>query len=275
VEVSIMRKVAILFRGAVGKSIGKLCGKGGVNNSRSIEDIYSKSDYVNFYAVQKSIKRHILDRNPQYECDFFIHCWNGDIQDELIDLYKPKKYLFEDNKIYWDEIRRKIDSCGGVTNEAPFGEVSVSLSIKKGCELLQLYCYENNAHYDLVFMIRPDYLYWKDMNFDYYNPDIVYGTQYGQLDGQSHYIMNYNNMCKFKNLYENLSSYCPPNSHIYMRHYLAGICGLPFKSDYFATGVDHESVRKLRYNLENGTLDASILDRYGLTEEEIYSYYAD
>ena len=60
-----------------------------------------------------------------------------------------------------------------------------------------------------------------------------------------------------------------------MRQYLAGILGLPFTSDYFTTGVDHESVRKLRYNIENGTLDENILTRYGLSKDEIYRYNAD
>ena len=122
-----MPKVAILLRGGVGRAYGKL--------GQSPTDLYRDSEYINFYSVEKSLKKHILETNPEYECDFFIHCWNVDLEDKLVDLYKPKKYLFEDNSLYTEDIQNKLDNSG--CNQASgFVEISVSLSIKKGCELI-------------------------------------------------------------------------------------------------------------------------------------------
>jgi hypothetical protein len=53
------------------------------------------------------------------------------------------------------------------------------------------------------------------------------------------------------------------------------ILNLRFSQDDFTTGVDHESVRKLRYNIENGTLEENALTQYGLSKDEIYTYNAD
>ena len=261
-----MPKVAILLRGGVGKAYGKL--------GQSSTDLYRDSEYINFYSVEKSFKKHILENNPEYECDFFIHCWNVDLEDKLVDLYKPKKYLFEDNSLYTEDIQNKLDQSG-CTQASGFGEISVSLSIKKGCELIESYVEETGTKYDRVMIGRPDYLYWKDMNFESYIFDTIYGSQYGQLDGESHYIMNYDNMTKFKNLYDTISTSLQPNVHVFMRSYVMNILNLRFSQDDFTTGVDHESVRKLRYNIENGTLDENLLTQYGLSKDEIYTYNAD
>ncbi len=259
-------KVAIVLRGGVGKSYGKL--------GQSPTDLYRDSEYINFYSVEKSFKKHILENNPEYEFDFFIHCWNTDLEKKLVDLYNPKKYLFEDNSIYKNDIQTKVNQSKYELPSA-FGEVSVSLSIKKGCELVESYVQETGIEYDRVIIGRPDYLYWKNMDLDSYQFDIVYGSQYGQLDGESHYVMNYDNMCKFKNLYDTISTALPPRVHFFMREYVTNILNIKFSTDAFTTGVDHESVRKLRYNIENGTFVLDDLDKYGLTKTEIYSYNAD
>ena len=87
--------------------------------------------------------------------------------------------------------------------------------------------------------------------------------------------MNYDNMTKFKNLYDTISTSLQPNVHVFMRSYVMNILNLRFSQDDFTTGVDHESVRKLRYNIENGTLDENLLTQYGLSKDEIYTYNAD
>jgi hypothetical protein len=259
-----VKKVAIIFRGGVGRSFGKL----GQNKS----NLYQKSPYINFYSVEKSIRYHIIDPNLEYVFDTFIHCWNEDLQEDLVELYKPKKYLFESNIPYHEEIEKKLELSGH--SMLSFGGVSVSLSIKKGCQLVESYCEENNVKYDLVLFLRPDYLYWKDMILDLYDEDKVYGTQYGPSDGQSHYVMNYESMKNFKYLYDNISTSIPPEDHLFIMRYIEKYIG-NFHKDNFYTGVDHESVRKLRYQIENGCLPSECLYKYSLTMEEIYSYTAD
>ncbi|NBV29820.1 hypothetical protein EBS02_12560 [bacterium] len=259
-----MKKVAIIFRGGVGRAYGKL----GHNST----NIYAESPYINYLSVEKSIRHHIINYNPDYKFDTFIHCWNEDLQESLVELYKPKKYLFESNTPYREEIERKLFLCGHTASS--FGEVSVSLSIKKGIELVESYCEETGNEYDLVIFLRPDYLYWDNMNLKDYDEDKVYGTQYGPSDGESHYVMNFENMKKFKNLYDSINYINPPLVHKFIAKYIVSFAANCYK-DKFYTGVDHESVRKLRYNIENETLKEEDLYKYGLTLSEIYSYNAD
>lgn len=259
-----MKNVAILFRGGVGKAYGKL--------GHHKLHLYEKSPYINFYSVEKSIKKHIIDPNPKYKFDTFIHCWNEDLEKDLVKLYNPKKYLFESNTLYYEEIESKLQFSGH--SMSSFGEVSVSLSIQKGCELIESYCEENNFEYDLILFLRPDYLYWKDMILDTYDENKIYGTQYGPADGESHYVMNYHHMKIFKNLYDNISNSYPPDVHWFIMRYINSFVGECHK-DSFYTGVDHESVRKLKYNIENETLSSDDLYKYDLTVEEINSYNAD
>jgi len=222
--------------------------------------------------VEKSIRQHIINPNPGYRFDTFIHCWNEDLQEDMIKLYEPKKYLFESNVLYHEEIEKKLQLSGHPMSS--FGEVSVSLSIKKGCELVESYCEENNFEYDLILFLRPDYLYWKDMLLENYDVSKVYGTGYGLADGESHYVMNYQKMKYFKHLYGDISSSNPPDVHWFMMRYVNSFMGGCHKDEFY-TGVDHESVRKLRYNIENRTLSPEELYKYDLTLDEIYSYNAD
>ena len=38
------------------------------------------------------LKKYIIDANPEYNIDIFLHCQNTDIKKELIETFKPKKY---------------------------------------------------------------------------------------------------------------------------------------------------------------------------------------
>jgi hypothetical protein len=86
--------------------------------------------------------------------------------------------------------------------------------------------------------------------------------------------MNYENMKNFKYLYDNISTSIPPEDHLFIMKYIEKYIG-NFHKDNFYTGVDHESVRKLIYNIENETITQNIMEKYGLTKEEISSYTAD
>lgn len=258
------QKVAIILRGGVGKSCGKL--------GHTSTDLYSDYPYINYFSVKDSIYRHIIDSNPNYEFDFFIHCWNEDLKDSLVELYQPKKYLFESNTPYVEEINKKLNASN--RDQKCFGEVSVALSIAKGCELVEEY----GEKYNKIISARPDYLYWRDMNLDEYDNDKVYGTQLVQnhtnLDGESHYVMSYENIHLLKSLYSSIGPSNPPDCHIFVKRHIISAFGSLY-TDKFYTGRDHESVRKLKYNINDGTLRKEQLPGYGLTLEEIFSYNPD
>ena len=103
-----------------------------------------------------SIKKHIIDPNiNRYDFDIFVHCWSYDLENEIIKLYQPKKYLFEDNKVYNDEITKLCK------NENDFGGISQALTIKKSIELKEEYEKINNFQYDIVIIYRYDIFYGK------------------------------------------------------------------------------------------------------------------
>ena len=93
------KKCAICLRGCIDKI------KSG--HFSKIEDIYKDGKYINIDSIFKSIKKHIIDCNIDYDFDFFIHCWNPDLKDKLCTLYNPKDSIFEYQTLY-----KNIITCG-------------------------------------------------------------------------------------------------------------------------------------------------------------------
>ena len=110
-----MKKVAFCLRGAVSKN----------KQFRKENSLYSENDYVDFVKCRNSIFKFIVAQNPNYEIDFFCHCWNIDLESKLIDLYKPKKILVEDNNVYAKDINERC------VTPSDFGGISQSLSMRK------------------------------------------------------------------------------------------------------------------------------------------------
>ena len=113
------------MRGAVGKQTAEFQTKG---------SLYNGGEYINYRQCYNSIVRHIIEPNKDsYEIDIFQHCWNTDLESELVGLYKPKAYIFEDNNKYADEISK---FC---IKEKDFGGISQALTMKKSIEIKEEY----------------------------------------------------------------------------------------------------------------------------------------
>ena len=60
-----------------------------------------EDDLIDFYKTKKYFDKNLFFNN---DVDYFIHCWNTNLQNEIKDLYNPKKYIFENplvkNKIF-------------------------------------------------------------------------------------------------------------------------------------------------------------------------------
>jgi len=110
-----MKKVAFCLLGAVSKECGKFI---------QPKTLYTDSPYVDYVKCKKSIMKYIIKANPNYEFDFFCHCWNYDLEDELQKLYNPKILLCENNNDYIDELLSKCDIDR-------FHLISHALSLKK------------------------------------------------------------------------------------------------------------------------------------------------
>ena len=94
-------KVAFCLRGAVGKE-NKKGGTGFLNKGA----LYTQpGNYIDYTRCYNSILKHIFKPNESnYEFDIFCHCWNTDLESEITTLYKPVESLFEDNRVYNEQI---------------------------------------------------------------------------------------------------------------------------------------------------------------------------
>jgi hypothetical protein len=247
-------KIAVCLRGAVAKIDG---------HSFFIENsLYRAGRYVNINACYNSVKKHIVDANQNCSFDFFIHCWNQDLQDPLINLYQPKKFLFEDNSIYNSEINKKI------REPQEFTGISHALSIKKSIELSE----SQNEKYDLVILFRPDLILLKDMDLSVYDPNQIYVNGHTPPDpvGDFHFVMGPKIASEFKNLYDGVEKGNPCKHHFWMKNYVNNFMHRPLVDDAIIAGTHEEVLRKINIIMIKGkgiTLEKFL--EYGMTREEI------
>jgi hypothetical protein len=232
-----MKRVAICLKGAVSK-------KGGPHDRFYYkDDLYKDGQYIDYVKVRESIFKHIIDVNKDvYEFDFFLHCWNFDLKDNMIDIYKPKKEKFEDNTNYNNVIM-------SVTSDpSDFGGISGGLSLKKSIELKEIYEIEKNIKYDIVIIYRYDVLIWKDIILDKYETDkyIYVNAWDGSCNADYHFIMSNENSFKFKYLYDSIYLYDNRHGfHHWIKNYLVNIINCELREDEIFAGEHQEHMRVL------------------------------
>jgi hypothetical protein len=229
-----MKKVAICIKGAVGKK--------GTAHERfyHTNEVYRPGEYIDYIAVRNSIIKHIVDANPGYEFDFFLHGWNIELEDELIDLYRPKKHLFEDNNIYNDEISSMIK------DPSDFGGVSGSLSLKKSLELKEQYEKDVDIKYDIIIVYRYDVLIWKDMILELYDVknSMFVNSWNGSCLADYHFVMSNEMSIEFKYLYDSIINY--NNQHLFhhwIYNYIVNIMKCNLREDSIIVGSHQEHMR--------------------------------
>jgi hypothetical protein len=244
-----MKRVALCMRGAVGKESGAFFKK---------NDLYHESNFVNYTACYHSIRRHILETNPGYSFDVFCQSWNPEIEKELTELYRPVKSLFEDNRLYNEDISKKC------REDHDFSGLSQALAIKKSIQLKNDYAQEMNRDYDLVILYRYDVLLWKDIRLDEYTDvDSVYVNAHPGSNGDFHFIMSHSNSTLFMNLYDSVELGNHQVMHSWIQHYVVSFMKKHLRMDSIYPGLHQECIRKIQ--------DHSI-DKGHLTLEQFNSY---
>lgn len=219
--------------------------------------LYNDSPYINYTAVYESLRLHLFACNPDTQFDIFIHCWSIDLEDRLVDLYKPKKWLFEDNRLYNSLINASINAPQN------FAQGSQVLSITKSLELMQ----STGVRYDRVVIIRPDVLLWKDMVLTKYDPDRVYVNRWQQQLGDFHFVMNYDNSIIFSRAF--VSALVTGEG--WLKQYIVSHISPPLEDDIVA-GVDQEVVRHIGLtSIRLHGIPHSVFSRYGLSKSELNS----
>lgn len=219
--------------------------------------LYVKGDYVNIYAVRKSIQKHIIECNPHCSFDFFIHCCSVDIEDKIVSLYNPKQWKFEDNRVYADDIKNRI------SDPSQYGQLSSVLSMKKVIDMV-------DESYDRVILIRPDVLIWKDMLLNDYNKESIYVNKWISEMGDFHFVMSQEHVYIFKNMFESAVGNNLCFGEGWIRKCILDQNNVQLKSDDIEAGKHQEVIRKIKLtSVDRHGIPPSFFMKYGMTNSEI------
>ena len=250
-------KVAICMRGAIGK-VGTWGQRFSLKNSLYNDD----RQYVDYLKCYNSIHRHIITPNiNDYDIDFFLQCWNTDLEDNLCQLYKPKKHIFENNQIYNTDIESLCREAGD------FGGISQALAIQKTIQLKECYETENMLKYDIVIVYRYDVLIWKDLCLSTYefnnNNNTIYVNGHPGCNADFHFIMKNNLSFNFKFLYNSIRQGNFHITHSWIRNYIINYMKINIKCDQIIAGKFQEALRVIQqYSVEPGHLTIQQIDSY-------------
>ena len=176
-----------------------------------------KGDPVNAEIAFQHYKKHILGKN---DVDVFIHTWSVDARENLIEMYDPRRSLFE-KPIMFDSSSTKLHSTR-----------SRWYSSKKSIELKRQHELENNFVYEWVMVSRFDVVFFTDLKFDYFMRDKFYVSNWlnpardtGLLDFW--FFSSSMNMDKFSTLYDHVDEYLSEDqfvsNHVLAKRHLSEI----------------------------------------------------
>jgi hypothetical protein len=225
-------KIALCLMGIVGSTDGKY----GVG--RSIDP------RIGHWLHDK----HIFKANPDCQVDTFIHSWSTDFKDILLDLYKPKKYIIE------NQIDFKQGNLRGNSIKSRW------YSTKKAIELKSLYESETNSEYDFVMIYRLDCGFTTDLVFKNFNNNNFYASHRSDCTPSfckcevtkefydTWFFSNSKNMDIFGSLYDNWGKYGIANPHKECVHHIY-YTGLSKNLQHvFYELKDHNNVRAMFEN---------------------------
>ncbi len=260
-----MKRVALVFRGGVSKRSG--------NTHKSYgkyEHEEQKYAYITYSATEKGLRKNIIENNPDYEIDYFIHSWNTDLQEELDKLYQPKSSIYESNSKYYDELTELMSRC----EEGYFGTASQYISLRNGIDLLEKYVEKTKTKYDLIISWRLDVLLYGTVDLNSYDGDYFYINKdpYNTMDLDLHFVTGYHNRHLMKQIYQNIDKDCPPKPHGIIVNYFNKI-GRPdlLKSDGIVYRQHNEMIRALIWHYKDNRITKEQLELYGLTVEDIHA----
>lgn len=255
-----MKKVAFLVKGAVSKRIGRYY---------KIDNL--ENNYVNIQACFNSIKHHIVDVNPDFSFDFFVVSWTQALKSQLIEIYSPKNYFFDDylnyHNLFCDVVKKYTNDENYINLQV--NQVSQSFAIKKGIEIIE----QSKVEYDAVIIYRPDVMLWKDMDLSKYNLNTITINAEPDGGGEFHFIMNLQNASKFKFVYDSLLLNNCPINHATFKNYITECLHQNYVLDDIYPAIHQEIIRTMYQNvLPNKYITEEHLNFLGTSSEELYTY---
>tara|TARA_Y100001978_G_C23625595_1_gene400730 strand:+ start:84 stop:1001 length:918 start_codon:yes stop_codon:yes gene_type:complete len=137
-------KVAICLSGLVGST-----SKGGGGQT------------IDFKLAKKFFDKNLI--NDYIDVSFFFHCWKNKYESKIIELYKPKNYVFE----------KPLKKESNITSRE-YGIISNNYSKLKVNELKKEYELENNLIFDYVILTRFDILILEKLDYQSLKRDKFY-----------------------------------------------------------------------------------------------------
>ena len=187
--------------------------------------------------------KHIFEPNKEHDIDVFIHSWSTDFKDELVDIYKPKKYIIE-NQIDFNQPSLRLNSIA-----SRWYSTAMSVQLKK------VYEEENNFKYDIVMLYRFDHIFQTDLKFSKFEPEYFYTSHRDdctenlcKCDIECRYydawfFSNSHYMDSFSELYNSWEEYNIKNPHAECVHHLYTL-GLKDKIRHILSEkIDHFTIR--------------------------------
>lgn len=145
-------KVAIVFHGIVG----------------GMDDRNGVGDPIDLETCYKTIHYNILSH---YDTDVFIHSWSTQNQDILVSLYKPKKFLFQQQEYF--NFKESEITAERETGQA-YRALSRYTSLERAIRLKRQEEIEKNFRYKWVLVLRFDLIFFNRLNLDNLNNDFFY-----------------------------------------------------------------------------------------------------
>jgi hypothetical protein len=161
------------------------------------------------------IKDKIINKYED-DIDIFLHSWEPELKEDLLNLYNPKSYLFEDQINFGEEYKNCDPSITlGNSYESNFSMFYSRYSVNK---IFKEYSEKNKIDYDWVIFCRYDLGVEKIHSIEFdknYDNNYLYISMYDQINAgpSDHWFYgNKNNMDKVLSIYPMLKEYCTPES---------------------------------------------------------------
>ena len=238
------KKIALCFHGIHG---GESTGKN--YHSTDFEKGENNSSIRVLETSHKYLYENIIKHN---DVDIFFHTWDVNLKDKMVELYKPKKYLVENQRKFSIPDYVGTHSMGGGYDEKR-GQAHYSrwYSFKKSNELKEEYEKNNKFKYDLVMQSRLDLCWTEKVDFQkefdsnyFYTSTPIHSGKVELPDRW--FVSDSYKMDKFSKLYDLINDFCNPKSKISVPQY-AGISSHFMVCNYLTKHLNYNIKHKFKY----------------------------
>lgn len=251
----------------------------------SIRKIKTKQERVSLEVVGESIRKHLVQTNPDYDFTFGIHSWDGDLSLRILEAFHPAFSQFEENERYrkniaslmfrsWINAARNLDlrAISRIVRNPKaalaqdFSGISQALSIQM-VSRLALSSVEVSK-FDWIVILRPDVIILADIFLSGYNREAITCNHHLDRRGDFRWILSPEKLDFFANLTSGILRHRQVHfPHTWIRDY-ADATGHEYEQDLLVAGRDEEVLRKTA----SSGIAYSLLKTYKLKEEEYRRY---